>query len=133
MKTVRVVLGSLAVVWLGLNLPARSPQVLAQGKDEPAQKLVGVWEVTKSAGDLPVGATLEFTKDGKLKAVLKVDDQEIKIEGTYKVEKDKIAVKVKIGEETVEETVTIKKLTNTELEVEDKEAKVTSFVKKKQA
>jgi uncharacterized protein (TIGR03066 family) len=104
--------------------------LLAQGKDNTAEKLVGKWEVSKSAGDLPIGATVEFTKDGKLIATLKADDQEIKLEGTYKVEKDKILVKVKVGEEMIEEAVIIKKLTNTELEIEDKEAKVTTFKKK---
>lgn len=130
MKLVRAVtlLGVVGV--LSLSAGGRFAPLLAQGKDDPAQKLVGVWEVTKSAGDLPNGTTIEFTKDGKLKAVLKADDQEIKLEGTYKLEKDKIAVKVKVGEETIEETVTIKKLTNTELEIEDKEAKVTTFKKK---
>jgi uncharacterized protein (TIGR03066 family) len=54
----------------------------------------------------------------------------ITIEGTYKLDKNKIEVKVKVGEEIVEETVTIKRLTDKELEVEDKEGKVDTFKKK---
>ena len=50
--------------------------------------------VTKSGSDLLVGSTVEFTKDGKLSAVIKGDDT--KLEGTYKVEKEKLTVKLGI-------------------------------------
>jgi uncharacterized protein (TIGR03066 family) len=130
MKSGRIMLLAWMMVGVALSVTFRSQEVLAQGKDDPAAKIVGTWELTKSGGDLPPGTTIEFTKEGKLKAVLKADDQVITIEGTYKVEKNKIHVKVKIGEETVEETVTIKRLTDKELEVEDKEGKVDTFKKK---
>jgi len=138
MKSLRLMLFVLLAVGVGLYTTVRTQQVFAQGKDDPAAKkddpatrLVGTWELAKSGGDLPPGTIIEFTKDGKLKAVLKADDQEITIEGTYKLDKNKIEVKVKVGEETVEETVTIKRLTDKELEVEDKEGKVDTFKKKK--
>lgn len=130
MKSVRLVLLSGLVIGVVLCATLRAPVLLAQGKDDPAAKIVGTWELTKSGGDLPAGTTIEFTKDGKLKATLKVDDQVLNIEGTYKVDKNKINVKVKIGEETVEEMVTIKRLTDKELEIEDKEGKVDLFKKK---
>ena len=38
----------------------------ARAEDDNVKKIVGVWELTKSAGELPVGTTIEFTKDGKL-------------------------------------------------------------------
>jgi uncharacterized protein (TIGR03066 family) len=121
MKTVSTV--ALAVVALALAGAAKA-------QDDNAKKIVGVWVVDK-AEDLPAGATVEFTKDGKMKATVKEGDQEIKIDGTYKVEKDKLMIELKIGEDTVKESVTIKKLTDDVLEVEDKDNKVTTFKKKK--
>jgi uncharacterized protein (TIGR03066 family) len=103
----------------------------AQAQDENAKKIVGVWEVAKAGGDLPVGSTIEFTKDGKLVAVVKAEGMEVKLDGTYKVEKDKLTVKVKIGDQNLEETATIKKLTDDALEIEDKDKKVDVFKKKK--
>ncbi len=97
---------------------------------DTAKKLVGVWEVSKSDDELPPGATVEFTKDGKVKVTLKIDEQEIKLEGNYKVtDKNKIQVSVKFGDEQIEETITIKRLTDKDLEIENKEGKMSAFKK----
>jgi uncharacterized protein (TIGR03066 family) len=103
----------------------------ARAQDDNAKKIVGTWIVEKAGGDLPAGSSIEFTKDLKLKAVVKADGMEIKLDGSYKVEKEKLTVKVMIGTESVEETVTIKKLTDDTLEIEDKDKKVDVFKKKK--
>jgi uncharacterized protein (TIGR03066 family) len=103
----------------------------ARAQDDNAKKIVGVWEVTKSGSELPAGTTLEFTKDGKLRLVHKADGADLKLEGTYKVEKDKLNVKLKVAEQTVEETGTIKRLTDEVLEIEDSDKKVNLFKKKK--
>src|SRR5262245_52559750 len=103
----------------------------AKAQDENATKIVGVWEVTKSGSDLPAGATVEFTKDGKLRVMLKAEGTDLKLEGTYKVAKDKLSVKLKVSDQTVEETETIKRLTDEVLEIEDSEKKVNTFKKKK--
>ena len=98
-------------------------------KDDNTTKIVGKWEVTKSGSDLPVGSTVEFTKDLKLTAVIKGDDT--KLEGTYKIDKEKLTVKLKVGDQSVEETVTITKLTEDAMELKDKDAKVDVFKKLK--
>jgi len=103
----------------------------AKAQDDNAKKLIGVWVVDKASGDLPAGSTVEFTKEGKIIAVIKADGKEIKFDGMYKVEKDKINVELKIESETIKETVTIKKLTDDALELEDKDKKVDVFKKKK--
>jgi uncharacterized protein (TIGR03066 family) len=103
----------------------------AKAQDDNAKKLVAVWILDKSSGDLPAGSTVEFTKDGKLAVVIKADGKEMKFEGTYKVEKDKLNVKLKVETETIEEALTIKKLTDDALELEDKDKKVDVFKKKK--
>lgn len=103
----------------------------ARADEETTKKLVGVWVIDKSGSDLPPGSTLEFTKDGKVNAVVKDASGDLKFDGTFTATKDKLTVKLKVMTETVEETVTIKKLTDELLEVEDKDKKVDTFKKKK--
>lgn len=122
----------LFAVALGLAVLGLAGTAGAQDKkDDNAAKIVGKWEVTKSGSDLPAGSTIEFTKDGKMTAVVKADGQELKLDGTYKVEKEKLTVKLKLGDMEMEEAVTIKKLTDDALEVEDKDKKVDVFKKVK--
>ena len=103
----------------------------ARGQDDNAKKIVGVWELAKAGGELPAGSTVEFTKDEKLIAAFKVEGMEVKLEGTYKVDKEKLTVKLKLADQSIEETATIKKLTDDALELEDKDKKVDVFKRKK--
>ena len=119
-----IVIGMIA---LGLAGSARADDKT----DDYAKKIVGKWELTKAGGDVPVGSIVEFTKDGKLSATIKADGMEIKLEGTYKLDKDKLALTIKVNDQTVEETVTIKKLTDEVMELEDKDKKVDELKKKK--
>ena len=103
----------------------------APAADDAAKKIVGKWEITKAGGDVPVGSTIEFTKDGKLAAAIKAEGQELKLTGTYKLDKEKLTVKITVENQTVEEIVTVKKLTDDEMELEDKDKKVDVLKKKK--
>ncbi len=114
------VLGALVIVSAGT----------ARAEDDNAKKIVGSWELTKAGGDLPAGTIVEFTKDLKLTAVIK--DSKDTVTGTYKIEKDKLTVKVTfMGQMLDEETATIKKLTDDTLEIEDKDKKIDVFKKVK--
>ena len=53
---------------------------------DDAVKLLGKWEVTKSGGDTPVGALVEFAKDNKMTANVNLDGKELKLTGTYKLD-----------------------------------------------
>ncbi|MBN9118549.1 MAG: lipocalin family protein [Planctomycetes bacterium] len=101
----------------------------ASAEDDNAKKIVGTWEITKS-DHLPAGSTAEFTKDGKLTVVVKAD-KEKKVEGTYKVEKDKLTYKLIANGKEVEETDDIVKLTDDAMELRDTDKKLTTFKKKK--
>ena len=103
----------------------------ADDKADYAKKIVGKWEIVKAGGDAPAGTLIEFGKDGKLSVQLKIDGKDEKIDGTYKIEKEKLVVKLKAGDQTLEETATIKKLTADEMELEDKDKKVDVLKKKK--
>jgi len=103
----------------------------ASAQDDHAKKIVGAWEVAKTTGDLPAGTTVEFQKDGKIAIVIKEADKDMKLDGTYKVEKDKLNVTITVMGQKHEESLTIKKLTDDALELEDKDKKVETFKKKK--
>jgi len=96
----------------------------ADDKDDNAKKIVGKWEVTKSGSDVPVGSIVTFSKDGKINVAVKLDGKDESIDGTYKVEKDKLTVKLKVADQTIEEALTLQKLTDKELEIKDKDGKV---------
>jgi uncharacterized protein (TIGR03066 family) len=103
----------------------------ARAQDDNAKKIVGSWEVTKAASEIPAGTTIEFTKDGKLRIAIKANGADTSLEGTYKIEKEKLTVKMKLGDQDVEEILTVKKLTDDALEIEDKAKKVDILKKKK--
>ena len=106
--------------------------IMPVGVDDP-DKIVGAWEVTKaSEGTVPVGGTMEFTKDGKAKVTAKKDGTEITHEATYTIAGDKLTLTHKKGDEERKLALTIKKLTATELMLADeKDGKTVEFKRKK--
>jgi uncharacterized protein (TIGR03066 family) len=108
------------------------PGARAEDKPDYAKMLVGKWEVSKAEeGTVPTGAVIEFTKDGKVKFTGKKDDKEVMIEGTYKVEGDKFTVTMKQGDDEHTQTITITKISETEMSTKNKEGKVVELTKKK--
>ncbi len=81
-------------------------------KDEKidAAKLVGKWQRKDQEGGIA-----ELTKDGKAIMHHKVNDKELKVEGTYKVDGNKLTVKITFEGEVEESVKTIKKITDTEM------------------
>ena len=101
----------------------------ADEKDYP-KLIVGKWEVTAAEEGVPKGAIIEFTKDGKLKMTGKKDDMEISREGTYKLDGSKLTVTTE-GEGAKTTTITITKLTDSEMTIESEEGKKVEMKKKK--
>jgi uncharacterized protein (TIGR03066 family) len=112
MNTLRLLLAGLIFV----VVTAQSKAVEEKDKADNAKLLLGKWEVTKSAMGPPVGALLEFSKDGKAKAIIKKDGKEESRDAEYTVEGDKISIG-KAGD-AKKETITIKKISETELTLE---------------
>jgi uncharacterized protein (TIGR03066 family) len=93
--------------------------------------IVGKWEVTKAdEGTVPKGALIEFTKDGKVKYTGKKGDMIEMREGTYTLAGTKLTVTVKEEEKDKSRTVTIIKLTDTSMAV-DEGGKKAELTKKK--
>jgi uncharacterized protein (TIGR03066 family) len=84
-----------------------------------AKQLVGKWALKRDAGK----TVIEFTKDGKVTVAMVVNDMEMKLEGTYKLDGKKLIISVKAGEKEVERTRTIFDLTDTELITTDEQGK----------
>ena len=119
-------LAALAVACL-LGAGARADE-----KDYP-KLIVGKWTVSKAdAGSVPPGAVIEFTKDGKLAMSAKKDDVEIKREGTYKVDGKKVTIATKREDDKDQtQTITIQKLSDTEMSVEGEDGKKVELTKAK--
>jgi uncharacterized protein (TIGR03066 family) len=113
-----------------LGLPALSGLLIlgvatfAVAGSDKAMKLIGIWEVTRSK-NAPEGATVEFTKGGKMTTKFKVGDEDIIHETPYVLKDARITTKVGARKEPC--TATIKKLTDTILIVEDEDGNTDEF------
>ena len=115
------------ILFCGLTVSARADD--KKEKADNAMLLVGKWEVTGieralEVGGvdkkvLPVGAVIDFTKDGKMTIIVKKEKQ---INATYKVDGDKIHFTIIAdGKEGTKDPITIRKLSETELIVVGKD------------
>ena len=123
-----------ALQWLAIGLIIGLAGAAARAEDKPdyAKLIVGKWEASKAdEGTLPPGAVVEFTKDGKLKLTGKKGDTEMSFDGTYTVEGNKFTIAMKAGDQEHKQTITITKLTDTEMSTKNDEGKVVEFKKKK--
>ena len=121
----RKLLAALTVVCL-LGTTARADE-----KDF-SKAVVGKWEVTKAdAGSVPPGAMIEFTKDGKLIMSAKMGETEVKREGTYTVDGNKIKLVTKKEDKERTQALTILKASDTELSIEGEDGKKVELTKKK--
>ena len=86
--------------------------------------------MTKSSGDTPVGAVVDFKKGDKLTVTVKIDDKEMNLDGTYNLDGKKLTVKLTFGEEKISHDFTVKFKGDDELELVDGD-KVDTLKKKK--
>jgi uncharacterized protein (TIGR03066 family) len=93
-----------------------------------ADKIVGSWKLVKAPEPLPAGITLvaTFGKDGKLTLKATPADKRETERGTYKVDGNKLTIKL---EGQNEETETIKTLDDKKLVTVDSQGKESEFEK----
>jgi uncharacterized protein (TIGR03066 family) len=101
-------------------------------KVDPA-RLVGKWELTRSTDKgAPQGAVVEFTKDNKVLIAITTGGKQDKYDGTYRVNGDKLSVKLNDPEsKDKEDTDTIRTLTDDKLVLIDSNGKENEFTRKK--
>ena len=121
------------VVFIGATMAQDKKDAKKDDKKIDPTKLVGKWELTKSTDPMaPKGALVEFTKDNKVIITLTISGKEDKYDGSYKVDGDKLSVKLNDpAEKDKEDTDTIKSLTDDKLLLVDKDNKENEFTKKK--
>jgi uncharacterized protein (TIGR03066 family) len=126
MKSLRIVAAAVLVGSLLGSLRAE------EEKPDNKTLIVGAWELTKAReGGPPVGTTMEFTKDGKVKLSGKADGKEFAFDGYYVVVGDKLTATLKSPDRREDGTVTIKKLTDKELVTQDETGRTLEFKRKK--
>lgn len=107
---------SLFAVALFLVAPAQADDKI------DAKLLIGKWELTGAGLPPAAKATVEFKKDNKMSFSLDLDGQKQDIEGTYKIDGNKMEMTMK-GPDSQERTqkLTIVKLTEKEATIKHDE------------
>jgi uncharacterized protein (TIGR03066 family) len=114
----RVVLASIAVlVFAGFAGSAGA----ADDKVD-VKKLLGKWEPTQPEKDGPI-MVLEIADKGKFTLHVTVGGNTVKVEGTYTVDGNKLNVELAYNGKTMKDTLTVVKLTETELVTKGKNEK----------
>jgi uncharacterized protein (TIGR03066 family) len=91
--------------------------------------LAGKWEVIKP--EEGKGTVIDFTKDGKMTVTTKgPDGKELTTPGTFELENDQIKAALKAGDKEHKQTLTITKLSETELITKDEKGKIEEYKKK---
>ncbi|MCI0702375.1 MAG: TIGR03066 family protein [Planctomycetia bacterium] len=122
---------------IGLVLALVCGSVTAQEKKDKekekekfdAKKLLGKWESNPPKKGESI--VMEFAANGKLTMSGDVNGKELKVEGTYKLEGDKLSFELRHMGETSKATITLTKLTDNELEGKDSKGKSEAFKKVK--
>jgi uncharacterized protein (TIGR03066 family) len=118
----RALIGAVAV----LGLAGWADDAAAQEKID-AKKLIGKWQPAEPAKGADV--TIEFAEKGKMTFVIDIGGKTEKIEGSYKLDGDKLEMVLVVGKDKdgkdkeQKETVTLTKLTDDELVGKDSKGK----------
>ena len=124
-------MNALRLLAVGAIVCLAASSARADDKVDNAKLLVGKWEITRAdEGTVPVGAIIEFTKDGKLKAKFKRDDKEETREGTYSVDKDTINLVTKRDDTERKQAITITKISDKEMSLKGQDGKTMDLKKK---
>jgi uncharacterized protein (TIGR03066 family) len=117
MHKVRLALAGALVV--GLTAAAGADEEEPKpGKGDLQKKLVGRWEVAKSTGAKgvpPPGATIEFTRGGKVLVTAEQKGKKVRREAAYKVEGKGFTLTLKHGDREHTDTIKVVKVDDKEL------------------
>lgn len=86
-----------------------------------AKKLIGKWEPAKA--EKGGSMVLEIQEKGKLVLSVSFGDKTEKLEGSYKLDGNKLEVELAFGGKSDKEILTVLKLTDTELVTKDSKGK----------
>ena len=127
MNAIRLLAAS--VVACLLTAGVRADDKKDEKKADNAKLIVGKWKITKARQNgPPEGTQIEFTKDGKISITVEVNGEKRMLEGTYKLDGNKMTITREQNGQENKQDVTIKKLDDTKLVVsgaEDQESELT--------
>jgi len=105
-----------------IGIPFFTVGLAAAAGPVEAGKLLGAWELTKVEGqDTVPHWRLEFLKDGKLRMSAQKGGEELRVEGTYTLVKDRLTFTARAEGKAVDtQTVTVRKLTGDVLVILDR-------------
>ncbi len=120
----RTIFGCVAVLGMACGVAAADEGV-------NLGKLLGKWEFVDAKKGY--GMTLEFMANKKVSVAVGEPGKEYKkIEGTYEVsDNNRLSVALRLNDEDIKESLTIKKLTDDELVTEDSMGKTGAMKRKK--
>jgi uncharacterized protein (TIGR03066 family) len=95
-----------------------------------AKKLIGKWEPAKADPKTPK-MVLDIQEKGKFVLEVALGDKTEKVPGTYKIDGNKIEIEMTFNGKTEKETLTVLKLTDTELTTKDSKGKEDTLKKVK--
>ena len=106
--------------------------VRAGGEKDNPTRVVGQWKVVKATpGTFPLGTVLDLSKDDKAKVIGSRDGKEFIHAGTYEVDGAKIVITVKVEGEEQKHTLTITRISDTEMATEHGGGGTIEFKKEK--
>lgn len=116
---------------LGLALATVLTLTAGAAQDEKidGKKLIGKWSPKDSKKD--AGLVIEFAKDNKLILSVDIAGKTEKVEGTYKLDGNKLSLAIKFGEKENKETMTIVRLGDEEMETVDSNGKKDTLLRLK--
>ena len=122
----RMLIGAVAILSLAGFVEAAGQKEKDKDKDKvDLKKLMGKWEPKDGK------IVIEFADKGKLLMTLDLDGKSEKLEGTYKLDGNKLDVVISFLGKEQKEMLTVKKLTDTELVTTDSKGKDETLKRKK--
>lgn len=106
----------LRLMGVGVIVCALAAGIRADDAKDNPKLVVGKWKVVKaSPGTFPLGTVLDLSKGDKVKVIGSRDGKEFIHAGTYEVDGAKIIIHVKVEGEEQKHTLTITKISDTEM------------------
>jgi uncharacterized protein (TIGR03066 family) len=106
----------LRLVGAGVIVCMLAVGIRAGDKKDNAKLVVGKWKVVKATpGTFPLGTVLDLSKDDKVKVIRSQDGKESIHAGTYEVDGAKIVITVTVEGKEQTHTLTITKISDTEM------------------
>jgi uncharacterized protein (TIGR03066 family) len=106
--------------------------IRAGDEKDYTKQVVGKWKVVKATpGTFPLGTVLDLSKDDKVKVIGNRDGKEFIHAGTYEMDGAKIIITVKVEGQEQKHTLTVTKISDTDMATEHGGGGTIEFKKEK--